>query len=42
MGLNPEEISSIIRRQIKDYDNRVELSDTGKIFNVGDNIASIY
>ena len=42
MGLNPEEISSIIRQQIKDYDNRVELSDTGKIFNVGDNIASIY
>ncbi|EEA84718.1 F0F1 ATP synthase subunit alpha [Peptacetobacter hiranonis] len=42
MGLNPEEISSIIRLQIKDYDNRVELSDTGKIFNVGDNIASIY
>lgn len=42
MGLNPEEISSIIRRQIKDYDNRVELSDIGKIFNVGDNIASIY
>lgn len=42
MGLNPEEISSIIRWQIKDYDNRVELSDTGKIFNVGDNIASIY
>ncbi|WP_300280219.1 F0F1 ATP synthase subunit alpha [Peptacetobacter sp.] len=42
MGLNPEEISSIIRRQIKDYDNRVELSDTGRIFNVGDNIASIY
>ena len=42
MGLNPEEISSIIRRQIKDYDNRVELSDSGKIFNVGDNIASIY
>ena len=42
MGLNPEELSSIIRRQIKDYDNRVELSDTGKIFNVGDNIASIY
>lgn len=42
MGLNSEEISSIIRQQIKDYDNRIELSDTGKIFNVGDNIASIY
>ncbi|TQQ83982.1 F0F1 ATP synthase subunit alpha [Peptacetobacter hominis] len=42
MSLKPEEISSIIRQQIKDYENRIELSDTGTILNVGDNIASIY
>ena len=42
MSIRPEEISSIIRQQIKDYDTRVEMSDTGRILNVGDNIATIY
>ena len=29
MNLKPEEISSIIKQQIKNYENKVELTDTG-------------
>lgn len=39
MQLRPEEISSIIKAQIKDYDNRIEESETGTIILIGDGIA---
>ncbi|KGF12726.1 ATP F0F1 synthase subunit alpha [Peptostreptococcus sp. MV1] len=42
MNLNPEEISSIIKSQIKNYDNKIKLTDTGSVLNVGDGIASVY
>ncbi|GAA3655807.1 F0F1 ATP synthase subunit alpha [Asaccharospora irregularis] len=42
MNLKPEEISSIIKQQIKNYENKVELTDTGSVLKVGDGIASVY
>lgn len=42
MNLKPEEISSIIKSQIKNYDNKIKLTDTGGVLSVGDGIASVY
>ena len=42
MNLRPEEISSIIKQQIKNYDNKIEMTDTGSVLKVGDGIATIY
>ena len=42
MNLKPEEISSIIKSQIKNYDNNIKLTDTGSVLSVGDGIASVY
>lgn len=42
MNLKPEEISSIIKQQIKDYENKIEMTDTGSVLTVGDGIASVY
>ena len=41
MHLRPEEISSIIKQQIKNYDNKIEMTDTGSVLKVGDGIATI-
>lgn len=42
MAINVEEISRIIRKQIEDYDQKVEVSETGTVISVGDGIARIY
>ncbi len=42
MQINAEEIQQIIRQQIKDYDKKVEMSETGIVLSVGDGIARIY
>lgn len=42
MDINIEEISSIIKSQIEDYEKRVEVSETGTVISVGDGIARIY
>ena len=42
MELKPEEISSIIKEQIKKYDNKLELVDTGTVLEVGDGIARLH
>ena len=39
MELKPEEITKIIREQIKNYENKLETSETGTIILVGDGIA---
>ena len=39
MELRPEEITKIIRSQIKNYENRMEQSETGVVILVGDGIA---
>ena len=42
MNLRPDEISSIIKDQIKHYQSRLELSDVGTVITVGDGIANIH
>jgi len=42
MEIKAEEISQIIRDQIKDYEKKVEVSETGSVLSVGDGIARVY
>ncbi|MBW1897492.1 MAG: F0F1 ATP synthase subunit alpha [Deltaproteobacteria bacterium] len=42
MEIRAEEISQIIKEQIKDFDKKVELSETGVVLSVGDGIARVY
>ena len=42
MNTRPEEISSIIKEQIKNYQSRVEMKETGTVILVGDGIAKVY
>ncbi|CBH22238.1 F1 sector of membrane-bound ATP synthase, alpha subunit [Acetoanaerobium sticklandii] len=42
MELRPEEISSIIKQQIKRYENKIDLQDVGTVIQVGDGIARIH
>jgi F-type H+-transporting ATPase subunit alpha len=42
MDIRAEEISRIIRDQIKDYDKKMDVSETGTVLSVGDGIARVY
>ena len=42
MELRPEEISSIIKNQIKNYRNKTDESETGTVITVGDGIATAF
>ncbi|MBQ2697024.1 MAG: F0F1 ATP synthase subunit alpha [Clostridia bacterium] len=42
MSTKPEEISNIIKEQIKQYKSRVEMRETGTVILVGDGIARVY
>jgi F-type H+/Na+-transporting ATPase subunit alpha len=42
MDIRAEEISEIIRKQIQDYDKKVEVSETGTVLSAGDGIARVY
>ena len=42
MNLRPEEISSVIKDQIKRYANELEVSDTGTVIQVADGIARVH
>ncbi|MDD2956474.1 MAG: F0F1 ATP synthase subunit alpha, partial [Oscillospiraceae bacterium] len=42
MQLKPEDISQIIKAQIKNYDSKLEQSETGTIIQIGDGIARAY
>jgi F-type H+-transporting ATPase subunit alpha len=42
MQIKAEEISQIIKGQIKDYENKVDLSETGTVLSVGDGIARVH
>lgn len=39
MELRPEEITNLIRAQIKNYESKIEQNDTGTVILVGDGIA---
>ena len=36
------EISSIIKEQIKQYENKIEMKESGTVITVGDGIATVY
>ncbi len=42
MPQTPSEISNIIKEQIKSYQSRIEMSETGTVVLVGDGIARVY
>lgn len=42
MNLRPEEISTVIKEQIKNYKNKLDVSDFGTVIQVGDGIARVY
>jgi F-type H+-transporting ATPase subunit alpha len=42
VSIRPDEISSIIRQQIEQYDRSVKVSNVGTVLQVGDGIARIY
>lgn len=42
MHIKAEEIGKIIEEQIRNYDQRVEMSETGTVLYVGDGIARVY
>ncbi len=42
MSIRPEEISSILKQQIVNYEADVDISEVGTVINVGDGIARIY
>ena len=42
MDIRAEEISQILKQQIKNYDARVAVTETGTVLKVGDGIARIY
>ena len=42
MNLRPEEISAVIKEQIKNYKNQLQVSDFGTVIQVGDGIARVY
>ena len=42
MKLNPEEISSVIKKQIEGYKVKLETSDTGTVIQLADGIARVH
>ena len=42
MNTRPEEISNVIKEQIKNYQSRIEMKETGTVILVGDGIARVY
>jgi F-type H+-transporting ATPase subunit alpha len=42
MNIKPEEITSIIKKQIEGYEDKVETVDSGTIIEIGDGIARVY
>lgn len=42
MAIKPDEISSIIRSKIEDYESQTQISNIGSILEIGDGIARIY
>ncbi|HIY74312.1 MAG TPA: F0F1 ATP synthase subunit alpha, partial [Candidatus Intestinimonas merdavium] len=42
MNTRPEEVVSILREEIEEYDTRVRRDETGTVLEVGDGIATVY
>lgn len=42
MHIKPEEITSIIKDEIKKYENELKTVDSGTIIQIGDGVATVY
>ena len=42
MNIKPEEITSIIKREIERYEKKIQTVDSGTIIQIGDGIARVY
>ena len=42
MKLRPEEITSILKRRIEEFDVETDLAEVGSVLEVGDGIARVY
>jgi F-type H+-transporting ATPase subunit alpha len=42
MQIRPEEITQILKSQLKDFDKKLDISETGSVISVGDGVAKIY
>ena len=42
LTLKPDEISSVIKKQIREYSSKLEVSEAGSVIQVGDGIARVY
>src|SRR4030043_544696 len=42
MDIKAEEISQVIREQIKNYEKQIEVSETGIVLSVGDGVARVH
>ena len=42
MGLNPEEVSSVIRKELEKYETKLEMESVGTVLQVGDGIARVW
>lgn len=42
MNIKPDEISQIIKEQIRNYESKIEMQETGTVILVGDGIARVY
>ena len=42
VSIRPDEISSILKQQIADYDKSVSVSNVGTVLQIGDGIARVY
>lgn len=40
--IRPEEITQLIKRQLADYEKKIEVAETGTVISVGDGVAKIY
>ena len=42
MQLRPEEISAVIKEQIKNYRTKIDMDDVGTVVQIGDGIARLH
>ena len=42
MAINPSEITKLLKDQIKNFGEKAEVSEIGKVLSVGDGIARVY
>ncbi|MDD3731067.1 MAG: F0F1 ATP synthase subunit alpha, partial [candidate division Zixibacteria bacterium] len=42
MGLNPEEVSSVIKKEIDKFETKLEMESVGTVLQVGDGIARVW